>query len=107
VTVSDSDLKFNSARDGGGIYNWEGNLEVTDSQLVANTAMLRGGGIYNNQGAVGLTGSQLITNGAALGGGLYNDSPFGTVVIGTTLFQLNTSDNISGPYFDVGGNTFI
>jgi predicted outer membrane repeat protein len=107
VNVSNTDLKFNTAVDGGGMYNLQGKLKVTDSTLTANTATQHGGGIANNHGDVGIIGSQLITNSAAQGGGLYNDSQSWTIIIQSSLFQLNVPGNIVGGYIDQGGNMFI
>jgi predicted outer membrane repeat protein len=105
VTVNNSDLQFNSALAGGGIYNWKGDLKVTDSNLTSNSASFFGGGIATLQGTVSVTGSQLTGNSAPAGAAIFNGG--GTVTIGTTQFTPNPPDNIDGPWIDQGGNTFL
>ena len=105
VFVESSHLDSNSALAGGGIYNYQGNVRVDQTDLAGNSTSFFGGGIANFEGTVWVSASQLIGNSAPVGGGIFNS--LGTVKVGTTLFEMNTPDNILGPWIDLGGNTFM
>ena len=64
LTVVDSTISSNSARDGGGIYFASGGavLTVTNSTIAANTAIRTGAGIYNNFGRAYLNGATIAAN---------------------------------------------
>jgi probable HAF family extracellular repeat protein len=106
VQVTGSELVGNSAGDvGGGIDDYSGTVTVTGSHLLANSASIAGGGIGTLLGTVVVTGSELVANSALYGGAIDNGG--GTVKVGTTLFEVNTVDDIKGLYTDLGGNTFM
>jgi hypothetical protein len=102
VSISESHLVNNSAFAGAAIYNQQSDMTVTDSFLVSNKASFFGGAIANFEGTVLVTGSQLIGNSAPVGAAIFNS--LGTVKVGTSTFQMNTPDNIFGPFIDLGGN---
>ncbi|MEM7533883.1 MAG: right-handed parallel beta-helix repeat-containing protein, partial [Chloroflexota bacterium] len=74
LTVTDnSEIRANVAMTkGGGIYMYKNTLTVINSSIAENSAK-DGGGIYANQSDISITGSQLLTNTATsgTGGGLY------------------------------------
>ena len=57
---------------GGGIYNYDNVLAVTDSTISGNSAESSGGGIFNSYGTLSVTGSTISNNSARNGGGIYN-----------------------------------
>ncbi len=75
VTIFDSTITDNAATfNGGGIYNYRGDLSVESYSLVQeNSAGDYGGGIYNvASGVVDVSNSTLVNNTAWAGGGIYN-----------------------------------
>ena len=57
---------------GGGIYNYNGNLTVRNSNLFSNTAVAgSGGAVYNAGGTLALQSASLFSNQAANGGAVY------------------------------------
>lgn len=103
---SSSIIANNSAETGGGIDAVTGNLYVTDSSVINNTALLRGGGIYTvnattivarTSGASSchaplrcseLSGNQVTGTGStANGGGLFASG--GTTIIAGTFIENN------------------
>jgi len=91
-----------STYDGGGIYNDEGTLTLTNSTVSGNSATgeRNGGGIYSWYGTVTLTNSTVSGNSARDGGGIY--SWYGTL----TLANSTVSGN-SAPGNDNGGGIYI
>jgi predicted outer membrane repeat protein len=78
---------------GGGIYNDNGTVHVTNSAFTANTAS-SGGGIYNEHaGALTVTNSTFSGNHAGLGGGIYSE---GTLTVTNSTFSGNTTTGGSG-----------
>lgn len=58
--------------DGGGIYNYNGSLKLTDCTVSGNTAGAKGGGIYNDSGSLTLTNCTVSGNSAGTyGGGIH------------------------------------
>jgi CSLREA domain-containing protein len=52
LVIDNSDVSHNSASyDGGGVYNWSGDVSIQNQSVIeGNHAQIRGGGIYNNSG---------------------------------------------------------
>jgi hypothetical protein len=65
---------------GGGIYNYHGNLVVTESAVDDNFAGT-GGGIYNDRGTLSIGKTQMAANHATGGGGAISNA-VGTVWVG-------------------------
>jgi len=92
--------------DGGGIYAQSG-LDVTDSQLLKNTAVGRGGGIYVSQGAT-LQGSLFQDNQASKGGTSLALCSGGAVFSGAgvnaenSIFKNNSASNLGGAIYSTG-----
>ena len=73
LTVTDSTFNSNHARYGGGIYNNQGAVHVSDSTFVGNSvsgaSFSEGGGIQNSQGTAVVVNSTFADNSASYGGG--------------------------------------
>jgi len=98
--------------DGGGIYNFQSTLTVSNCILHGNSAG-NGGGIYNynagGQGSLAVKASILERNTASYGGGIYTDGSSGNafcLVIGSTLSS--NSAPFGGGLYNNGrsGNAF-
>jgi hypothetical protein len=80
LTLDRVSLIANRAIDGGGLYNEDGKVTITGSQILSNTAMDTGGGIYNeaymNFAGMEIEGSEIVSNTAhgTGGGGITNVS---------------------------------
>ncbi|MBV6394206.1 MAG: hypothetical protein KPEEDBHJ_03458 [Anaerolineales bacterium] len=90
LTVTNSTLSGNSADGGGSIYNNNGTLTITNSTLSGNSAGGGGGGIYNSNGTLIITNSTLSNNSESSGdgGGIYN---MGTLTVTNSLFSENSA----------------
>jgi hypothetical protein len=75
-------IRDNSARDGGGVFNFRGKLIMTNCTLARNRAMADGGGVrvYGNTGTAILTHCTFLDNVAGTGGGLHTHGGSETVV---------------------------
>ena len=84
---------------GGGIYNYLGTVNLTNSMVGANTAGLPGngvgGGIYNDHGTLTLTNSSVSNNFADGDGGIFSDTG------NLTMAGSTVSGNLD--FFDAGG----
>jgi CSLREA domain-containing protein len=78
---------------GGGIFNWGGTLEVTDSTFSDNSSTGWSGGIHN-AGALTVTGSTFSQNSAISGGGITNYG--GTLEVTDSTFSQNSAPNRGG-----------
>jgi hypothetical protein len=96
VTISDSFVAGNYARDhGGGVYT--NNLTVKYSTIENNTTFGLGGGLYSI-GNASVTNSTIVGNSASLGGGLVMNALNATTP--ATLLSSTVSGNMAGK---VGG----
>ena len=97
VTIEGSNIFSNSARDGGGIYNFfNSSVTLNGSTLHDNKASRFGGGIFNNNtGTATLTNVTLSGNSAAIigGGGLDNE---GTATLTDVTLSGNSAGNGGG-----------
>ena len=95
VTVTNSVIMSNTATNhGGGLYV-EGNATLTGSSLNGNTAGWHGGGINVNPGSLLMTGGVVVGNHATQGnGGGVNLNNGGS--INGTIFNGNTAGNSGG-----------
>jgi hypothetical protein len=93
VTIRNANPGF---LNGGGIYNEQTTLTLTNSTVSGNTANI-GGGIYNLEGTLTLTNVTLSDNIAEFGGGLSNDVGESAAVatITNSAFSGNTAE-VSG-----------
>jgi CSLREA domain-containing protein len=106
LTITNSAFSGNSAWVGGGIYNNIGTLTVTNSTVSGNNSANGAGGIYNN-GTLDITNSTFSGNsatGGSAGGGIAIVS--GTLTITNSTFSGNSADSGGGIYTN-GGITTI
>jgi hypothetical protein len=114
VNITDVTIQNGRTNQGAGIYN-AGNLSLTDSRVISNTANIgmdpkEGGGIYNS-GALTVTGTMLSNNSAPAvsftggGGGLYNGG--GTVLLIKSTLSGNGTNNTGGAIQVDGGTVSI
>ena len=68
MTITESDLSDNTASDGGGLYNRDGQVTVTLSRLERNVATGLGGGLYSYIQPTMIVDSVLSENTANNGG---------------------------------------
>jgi CSLREA domain-containing protein len=99
VTLANSTIAGNSARNGGGISLVEGSLTVEGSTITRNTATEQGGGVFNRSdnvfrrggASIRLLNSTVSGNSARFGGGTANSPDNGAAGIG--LRNTTVSDN--------------
>ena len=97
VTVTGGYTISSSNRDGGGIWNWNGYLSITDCLIEGNVAGENGGGIANLYGTATITNTIIRDNNTdppeynttGYGGGIYNS---GTMTITGSIVENNASD---------------
>lgn len=77
---------------GGGIYNYQGSLNLFQVMFSSNVASNTGGGLSNN-GAVILRETSFIGNSAKYGGGAYNSN---NITIANSTFSNNTASRTGG-----------
>lgn len=85
VSISgEAGIEKNNAKNGAGLYNADGFVNIASGTITGNTAAENGGGIFSqcvtdtkpdNRSLVEMTGGSISSNEAALGGGVYNDGP--------------------------------
>ena len=93
VTSSDVNLSNGYASTCGGAIENEGTLDLMYGVLSGNHSGEYGGGIYNDDEFVRLSQSAVMFNHASSGGGgIYNYGP-GTVGLFATNISFNTPDN--------------
>jgi len=118
LTVNNCIIQKNTAKNGygGGIYNYGGIVNLSNSKVISNTA-LNGGGIRNyNGGSVTLTGSNVYSNVATHyeGGGidnyyssltLTNSNIFNNIAKGPGGGIYNYYGTVSSDYLNLYQNT--
>ena len=100
-TVTGSTFVGNSAGYGGAIYPL-GNLTVTNSTIVSNTASSSGGGIFT-RGTLIVTNSTIVGNTAVDGAGITRANPGGTTTLKNTIVT-NSGENCFGTITNGGNN---
>ncbi len=109
LTLTNSTIANNAATGGAGLATFEGNVYLSNVQIISNTIIGNdpvGAGIWNSGGLVSITDSSISGNqGGYNGGGIANDL-YGTVSLSNTLVSLNTSkENGAGLYIESGSVT--
>ncbi len=109
LTLTNSTISNNSATGGAGLATFEGNVYLSDVQIISNTIIGNdpvGAGIWNSGGLVSITNSSISGNqGGYNGGGIANDL-YGVTSLSNTLVSLNTSkENGAGLYIESGAVT--
>jgi predicted outer membrane repeat protein len=94
VTIEGSDISSNSARNGGGIYNFDNSILTLQSNtlLQNNVATLSGGGVFN-AGTATLSNVTLNGNSASIGGGL---ASVGTATLSNVTLNGNSASSGGG-----------
>ncbi|MGD9125921.1 MAG: choice-of-anchor Q domain-containing protein [Planctomycetia bacterium] len=93
---------------GGGIYNDNGSVIITDSRFSENNAHESPGGAiasFGENGTVDLSGVDIINNQSDEGGGIYNLS--GTLTITRAYIDDNTANKSGGGIFSSSGTLAI
>ena len=102
--ITGSNFTNNKAQYGGAIDICEGNIKITDSEFVNNSADVEGGAIDINtvkgNPEVSISGSKFINNSASYGGAIVNVKD---LTVRNTEFVNNTPDAIFN-YVGFGGN---
>lgn len=80
-------------KDGGAIYNDEGELTISESTLTANTSQESGGAIDNIGGELTITGSSFTENTSKFGGAIHNR---GVLTISESTFTGNFAKGSGG-----------
>ena len=103
-TITGSKFINNKAQYGGAIGICEGNIKITDSEFVNNSADVEGGAIdintVNGNPEVSISGSKFINNSASYGGAIVNVKD---LTVRNTEFVNNAPDTIFN-YVGFGGN---
>jgi len=101
VTVTNSSILGNEARDGGGIFNAESGKVTLANSLLGSFANGRGGGIFNASGGVVTVARSNLgqSRGALAGGGIFN---LGTATVSNSTLGANTSDGDGGGIWNGG-----
>ena len=88
---------------GGGIYIFEGTLNIKGSRIVGNRAAHQGGGVFSYEGTVNFDNSLIKDNIAAYGGGIHNH--LGNVSVSACDITNNKALGLSStdPLGDGGG----
>ncbi len=90
------------ATNGGGLFNNEGTLTMTDCEVDTNAASNHGGGIYNLLGKMTLSQSILHDNTVTKnGGGIFSDTTDDTLVLEALTLDSNTAQKGGGIYVNV------
>jgi len=94
VTIGGSDISSNSARNGGGIYNYDSSILTLQSNTLLrnNVATLGGGGVFN-VGTATLSNVTLNGNSASIGGGL---ASVGTATLSNVTLNGNSASSGGG-----------
>ena len=102
--ITGSNFTNNKAQYGGAIDTCEGNIKITDSEFVNNSADVEGGAIdistVKGNPEVSISGSKFINNSASYGGAIVNVKD---LTVRNTEFVNNTPDAIFN-YVGFGGN---
>ena len=102
--ITGSNFTNNKAQYGGAIDICEGNIKITDSEFVNNSADVEGGAIDINtvkgNPEVSISGSKFINNSASYGGAIVNVKD---LTVRNTEFVNNTPNAIFN-YVGFGGN---
>ncbi len=108
-SLSNSTVSGNRATGGmcgGGIYNYQGTLILTNSTVSDNTTAYNGGGIFSSGGQVDITFCTIYGNTAREGGGGYIANSKGVTIRNSIIVGNSASvhPNISGPLISDGYN---
>jgi predicted outer membrane repeat protein len=103
VTLSQVTITSNTAPHGGGITNDNSTLVLDGATNLTNNTSNTGGGVYNFNGQVTAQNIQLLNNQAAYGGGLYNQN--GTLSLADVTLSGNSATSGGGGLYNNGVTT--
>lgn len=110
LIVKNCTIYSNSAAYGGGIFNYKGTINISNSIISGNSSYITGagggGGIYNLQGTINLSNSTISGNSTPTrGGGIHNSN--GTVNVANSTFSENRAGWDSGGIYSENGTLTI
>ena len=108
LILTNATISGNLAGMGGGVFNYEGKVNVANSIISGNSATFLGGGIANytfGSANVTITDSTISGNSARSGGGLINYN--GNVTIANSTISSNSTSMNAGGIFSVGALTEV
>jgi hypothetical protein len=103
LTIADGKTLIGSV--GGGVFNDNGSLTISNCSLNGNSTASTGGGIYNNRGTLLVKNAILFNNRAGLGGGIYNNA--GTLRVDSSRFDGNSAELECGGIFNKLGTLIL
>jgi predicted outer membrane repeat protein len=117
ATINRSTLSGNTAEDGGGIDNG-GTQTVSGCTLAGNTATGfdfgghhfagEGGGLFNASDSTTTVRDSLFSgNFAELGGAIYNNAPYGVLVVRGSTFSGNSASDSGGAVYNNAGTVTV
>lgn len=93
MTIESSTISENTAREGAGIFNMDGELNVLQSAVLTNTATVRGGGVMNSgNGTTAIINTTFTGNSGDGGSAVRNDSSTGLLRLTYATVAGNTGD---------------
>lgn len=105
VQISGLTIRHGVGNNGGGLYNIDADLTLTDIVFTENTANY-GGGMYNDSGNITLANVDFLNNTSVeSGGGLNNYTPNEIITLNNVIFTDNTAGNAAGGVALYGGDT--
>ena len=78
--ITNSNFTKNSAGEGGAIDNWQGTLEISNSNFTDNTATYKGGAIYNYEGILTVDNVNFTGNDITFRSGTADDDNGGAAI---------------------------
>lgn len=109
VTLTDLTITNGMAPGGGGIHAISSTLIMDAVSVISNTATGSlpdgGGGVYNDNGDVQISNSAISGNSAVDGGGIYNRA--GIVTVRNSTVEGNSATNGGGVYAAIGSATRV
>lgn len=103
TTLSDIIVTENTAANGGGVRN-EGTLTIeADTEFTLNQATQQGGALYNGDGNVTITNTRILSNTAGTNGGaIFNASTTDSFSFSGSLLQENYATVRGGGFYSAG-----
>ena len=99
LSISGSSVSNNSAKDGGAIYNFHGDVRITGSRFTNNSAKVDGGAIVN-LGELSISVSSFSDNSASYGGAIRNEDE-ASVTISSSTFSGNSARTFGGAIYNI------
>jgi len=105
LTLANGNASGGPWMSGGGIYVDGATLNIDDSVITGNTAMVSGGGLFANDSTVTITNSQFTANTASMGGAILSQGS-GSLTVTDTRFTGNIVGQEGGAIYS-GVNTLV